>query len=156
MTEKLITKKNLVKICVQKRTHEAKMCACALKRAHMHIYASCAHDFTQNFTKIVLIVHHYVMTPNSKFHKEWSLNCGDICKIALNMHARGMIEHAKFQHLRMHLFAFCARILTLIFTKTLVGSPLRCYKLKFQIPCRSNLPFRRYLQKKFRHHCMLT
>ena len=99
-------------------TREAKMCACMLKRAHMHLYASCAHDFTRNCTKIVC--------HDSKF------KIGDICKITLNMHVRGIIEHAKFQHLRLHIFALCARVCALIFTIFFCSS-LLCYKLKFQI-----------------------
>ena len=130
--EKVTPQKILVKIRAQTRTHEAKMCACVLKRAHTHIYASFAHDFRWNFMKIVLIGHYYVLTFSLKFHKDLSFCCGDICKIPLNMHARGIIEHAKFQHLRLHVFAFCAGIWALIFIKNFLVVHYSVISLSFK------------------------
>ena len=57
------------------------------------------------------------MTLSLKFPKDPSFCSGDICKIMLNMHARGIIEHAKFQQLCLHVFALCAPVCARIFTK---------------------------------------
>ena len=83
-----------------------------MPRAHI-----AAHDITQNCTKIVLIVHYYVMALSLKFLEDLSFYCGDICKITLNTHARGIIEHAKCQHLHLHVFVLCAPVCAQIFTK---------------------------------------
>ena len=48
----------------QKRAH-ARQRAC--QNVRTHIYALYAHVFTQNFTKIILIVRYYVMTLSLKF-----------------------------------------------------------------------------------------
>ena len=62
---------------MHKRARTKQKRASARQRAchnvRTHIYASYAHVFTQNFTKIVLIVHYYVMTLSLKFHKDPSL-----------------------------------------------------------------------------------
>ena len=65
-------------------------CAHMVQNELTHIYALGTHVFTQNFTKIVLIVHFYVMTLSLKFHKDPSFCCRDICKIKLNMQARSI------------------------------------------------------------------
>ena len=82
-----------------------------------HIYASCAHVFTRNFTKTVLIVHYYVMTLSLKFHKDPSFCWGDMRKIMLNMHARGINACSKFWYTFMHVFALCVHVCAQIFTK---------------------------------------
>ena len=82
-----------------------------------HIYALCAHVFTRNFTKTVLIVHYYVMTLSLKFHKDLSFFCGDMRKIVLNMHARGINANANFRYTRVHVFALWACVCAQIFTK---------------------------------------
>ena len=82
-----------------------------------HIYASCAHVFTRNFTKTVLIVHYYVMTLSLKFHKDPSFCWGDMRKIMLNMHAIGIHKCSKFWYTFVHVFALCAHICAQIFTK---------------------------------------
>ena len=82
-----------------------------------HIYASCAHVFTRNFTKTVLIVHYYVMTLSLKFHKDPSFCWGDMRKIMLNMHAIGIYKCSKFWYTFVHVFALCAHICAQIFTK---------------------------------------
>ena len=61
--------------------------------------------------KIVLIVHYYVITLSLKFNKDPSFCWGDMHKILLNMHARGIYACAKFQYTRVHVFASCACIL---------------------------------------------
>ena len=76
--------------------YKEKTCVCASKLVHTHINATCAHFLTQNLTKIVLIVHYYVMTLSLKFHKDPGFCCKDIHKMILNMHARGKNEHMKF------------------------------------------------------------
>ena len=59
---------------MRKRAHmkqnRARAHQCACQNVRTHIYALFAHVFAQNFTKIVLIVHNYVMTLNLKFHKD--------------------------------------------------------------------------------------
>ena len=132
MTKKVTTKNNLVKICSLMRTHEAKTCECMSKRAHTHIYASCALNFTQNLTRIVLIVYYYITTLSLKFHKDLSFCCGDICKITLNMYARGIIKHAKFQHLRLHVFALCASVCAQILTKFFLVVYYSVIRLRFK------------------------
>ena len=74
------------------------------------------HVLTQNFSKIVLVVHYYVMTLNSKFHEDQSFCCRDIRKITLNMHTRGIHEHVKFRQTWMHNFASCAHVSAQFFT----------------------------------------
>ena len=81
-----------------------------------HIYALCTHAFTQNFTKIVLIVHYYDMTLSLKFHKDPSFCCGGICKISLNLH-KCKCEVPRHAHFRF-VFFWC---------------PLHFYELLFQI-----------------------
>ena len=98
----------------QKRAHA---CQCAYQNVRKHIYASCAHVITWNFTKLVLVVHYYAMTLSLKFHKDLSFCCGDMRKIVLNMHARGINANANFRYTHMHVFASCARVCAQIFTK---------------------------------------
>ena len=81
------------------------------------IYALCALIFTQNFTKIVLIVHYYVMTLSLKFHKDPSFCWRDMRKIMLNIHARVIYACSKFRYTSVHAFALCARMCAQIFTK---------------------------------------
>ena len=78
----------------QKRAHA---CQCAYQNVRKHIYASCAHVITWNFTKLVLVVHYYAMTLSLKFSKDLSSYCGDIRKIVKNMHARGINANAHTQ-----------------------------------------------------------
>ena len=82
-----------------------------------HIYALCAHVITWNFTKLVLVVHYYAMTLSLKFHKDLSFFCGDMRKIVLNMHARGINANANFRYTHVQVFASCARVCAQIFTK---------------------------------------
>ena len=77
----------------QKRAHARQR---ARQNVGTHIYASYAHVFTQNFMKIVLIVHFHVMTLRLKFHKDPSFCLGDRHKITLNTHARGINACSKF------------------------------------------------------------
>ena len=81
----------------QKRAH---VCQCAHQNVRKHIYASCAHVITWNFTKLVLVVHYYAMTLSLKFHKDLSFCCGDMPKITLNMHARGINANFRYTFLR--------------------------------------------------------
>ena len=98
----------------QKRAHTRKR---ANQNVHTKIYASCTHVFTWNFTKLVLVVHCYVMTLSLKFHKDLSFCCGDMRKITLNMHAKGINACANFRYTHVHVFASCARVFAQIFTK---------------------------------------
>ena len=98
----------------QKRAHA---CQCAYQNVRKDIYASCAHVISWNFTKLVLVVHYYAMTLSLKFHKDLSFCCGDMRKIVLNMHTRGINANAKFRYMRVHVFASCARVCAQIFTK---------------------------------------
>ena len=82
-----------------------------------HIFATYAQVFTQNFTKILLIVHYYVMTLSLKFHKDPGFCWGVMHKIMLNMHARGKHACATFQYTCVHIFASCACIYAQIFPK---------------------------------------
>ena len=82
-----------------------------------HIYASCAYVFTWNFTKLVLVVHYYVMTLSLRFHKDLGFCCGDMRKITLNMHARGINVFANFRYTHMHVFLSCVCVCAQIFTK---------------------------------------
>ena len=92
-------------------------CQCACQNVRTQIYALCAHIFTQNFTKIVLIVHYYVMTLILKFHKDPSFCWGDRHKITLNTHARGINACSKFWYTCVHIFGLCVLICLQIFTK---------------------------------------
>ena len=71
----------------------------------------CAHVFTRNFMKMVLIVQNYVMTLSFKFHKDLIFCCGDIRKIILNMHPRGIINLWTFNtRARTFLRCVCAYV----------------------------------------------
>ena len=87
------------------------------KRAHACQYAYQNVYDSWNFTKLVLVVYYYAMTLSLKFHKDLSFFCGDMRKIVLNMHARGINENANFRYMRVHVFALCARRYAQIFTK---------------------------------------
>ena len=102
-----------VKICAHMHAHKGKTCACTSNYAHS--YASCAHVFTRNL---------YVKNPR--------LCCGDICKIMLNMHTRGINAHAKFWHMRMHVFALLARVCAQIFTKKILVAHFSFISLSFK------------------------
>ena len=105
---------------MQKRVRWKQKCAlacqCACQNVHTKIYAFCAHIFTQNFTKIELIVLYYVMTLILKFHKDPSFCWGDMRKIMLNMHARGINACSKFWYMFVHIFALCPYVYAQIFT----------------------------------------
>ena len=103
-------------------------CACACQNVNTSICSSCA----QVFRKIVLIVHNYVMTLSFQFHKDPSVYCGDICKLTLNVHARGINEFAKFQRAHVHTFASCARICAQIFTKFVLVVHYSVMSLRFK------------------------
>ena len=78
-----------------------------------HIYALCAHVFTWNFLKLVLVVHYYVMNISLKFHKKMRFCCGDMRKITLNMHARGINTCANFSiHARACFCVVCVCMCT--------------------------------------------
>ena len=98
----------------QKRAHA---CQCAYQNVCKHIYASCAHVITWNFTKLVLVVHYYAMTLSLKFHIDLIFCCGDMRKIVLSMHARGINANANFRNTGVHVFASCAPVCAQIFTK---------------------------------------
>ena len=136
--------KHKVKKCTHRHWSE-NMCA-RIKNMLRQIYASCAHVFAQNFKKIVLIVHYFVLTLSLKFHKDSSFFCGDICQITLNMHTRGINACA---HILMHTCAcfllVCARMCIDLYQNFITG-PLLYYEPKFHILQRSKLQFRRYLQ----------
>ena len=106
---------------MHKRARTKQTCArarqCACQNVRTQIYASCVHIFTQNFTKIVLIVHCYVMTLILKFHKDPSFCWGDRHKITLNTHARGIKACSKFWYTCVQVFALSALICLQIFTK---------------------------------------
>ena len=102
-------------------------CQCACQNVRTQIYASCAHIFSRNFTKIVLIVHYYVMTLSSKFHKDPSFCWGDRLKRMLNMHARVMYACSKFWYTCVHTFALCAHVCAQISTKKNFGKDLCPY-----------------------------
>ena len=104
-------------ICARTKQKRVHACQCAYPNVRKHIYASCAHVITWNFTKLVLVVHYYAMTLSLKFHKDLSFCCGDMRKIVLNMHARGINANANFQYTRVHVFASCARVCAQTFTK---------------------------------------
>ena len=114
----------MVKICAQTCVHEAKTCACMSTRAchnvRTHIYALYAQVFTQNFMKIALIVHYFVMTLSLKFLKDPTFCWGDMRKMMLNMHARVIYACSKFRYTCMHAFASCARWCAQIFTKKIL------------------------------------
>ena len=120
-------------ICARTKQKRARAHNHPCLTVHTHIYASCAHVFTQNFTKTVLIVPYYVMTLSLKFHKDPSFCWGDMRKIMLNMHAIGIHKCSKFWYMFVHVFALCAHICAQIFTKffLLVHYSVMSLSLKF-------------------------
>ena len=119
-------------ICPRTKQKRAHACQCAYQNVRKHIYASCAHVITWNFTKLVLVVHYYNMTLSLKFHKDLSFCCGDMRKIVLNMHARGINANANFSYTRVHVFASCARVCTQIFTKNFLVVHYSVMSLSFK------------------------
>ena len=85
--------------------HMKQKCAHVCQTVQTHIFVLCAYVFTSNYMKIVLIVQNYVMTSSFIFHKDLNFCCGDICKLTLNMHAKGINASAKFRHTCMRVFA---------------------------------------------------
>ena len=106
---------------------------------HMHfgIYAPCAYVFKQNCTNIVWIINYYVMPLSLKFHKD----PGDIRKVKLNMHARGIKAHAPISTYVSARFWCVHR-----FWPTFFGCPLLSFERKVKISYCSELYLQRYLQ----------
>ena len=124
-------------------THKAKACAyiyALCQNMRTHIYASCTHVVTWNFTNIVLIVHYYVMTLSFKFGKDPSFWCRDICKIMLSMHARGINACAHFQFVCMHM---CTDLY-----QNFYGGTLLYHELSFKFH-RSNVPLQNWAVRFF-------
>ena len=69
-------------------THMKQKCVHTRQNVSTHIYLVCAHVFTLNFMKIVMIVQNYGMTLSFKFHKDMNFCCGDFCKLTLKMYKR--------------------------------------------------------------------
>ena len=91
-------------------------------RVHIKLCAQLCLVRTCFYTKLIC----------SKFHKNPRLCCGDICKIMLNMHTRGINAHAKFWHMRMHVFALLARVCAQIFTKKILVAHFSFISLSFK------------------------
>ena len=109
--------------CIKQKRARARQSA--WQNVYTHIYAPYAHVFTQNFTKIVLIVHYYVMTLSLKFHKDPSFCWGDMRKIMLNMHAIGIKKCSKFwymyvQSFNTHVCTFLLRVRVYVHRSLLV------------------------------------
>ena len=54
------------------------------QNARAHVFASCARVRERIFTKTLLMISHYLIDINLKFHKDRSFRCGDICKTILS------------------------------------------------------------------------
>ena len=119
-------------ICPRTKQKRAHACQCAYQNVRKHIYASCAHVITWNFTKLVLVVHYYNMTLSLKFHKDLSFCCGDMHKITLNMHARGINVFANFRYTHMHVFLLCVCVCAQIFTKIFLVVQYSVISLSFK------------------------
>ena len=117
------------KTCTHSTWLISKTCACASKHGHLDLC------LVRTFfsTKIVLIVHYYVMSLSLNFHKDPSFCCRDICKIMLNMHAKGINAH---EHVSMRVFAcfcfMCAHICAHIFDKIILGAHFSVMSLSFK------------------------
>ena len=78
--------------------YEAKKCVCMSKYAHTYLCHECPCFWTKHYENCT--VHFYVMTLILKFHKDLSFCCGDMPKITLSMHARGINANFWYTFLR--------------------------------------------------------